>query len=145
MSEFARATQRWLDAFCGSALTEAIVRLCHKSKVFCSSQDVKGGLRCRPHNSKSLISQADGLRVLCASACRPLAGFFCMQCCNFPMKFPVWAKRRSGQLKEREKKTKPTTKTQTFFLSTSAGRKYSGFLSYIQTTFLSIGGDTNNI
>jgi len=37
------------------------------------------------------------------------------------VKFPVWAKRRSGQFKERERKEKKPTKTQTFFLSTSAG------------------------
>lgn len=110
--EFVCATQHWLHAFCGSFLIEANVRLCHKSKIFCSSQDVRGGLRCRPCNSKSPISQA-GLRVLCARACRPFAGFFLYAVLQLPHevsclgKEEIWTAEREREIKNQTHNKNP--------------------------------------
>lgn len=79
---------------------------------------------CSSHNSKSPISQADGLKVLGARAFRPFASFFFLYAVlQLPREVSCLGKEEiwTVEREEREKKNQTTNKTQTFFLSTSAG------------------------
>lgn len=90
---------------------------CHKPRVFFSSQDVEGRLRGVQSPQQRLLSQADGLRVLCARAFRPLASFFVYAGLQLPHEVSCLGKEEMWTV-EREKKTnkqkKPQQKTKPF-------------------------------
>lgn len=67
---------------------------------------------CSPHNSKSLISQSDGLRTLCARASRPFVGFFFSLCSTVtsPWSF-LFGQRGDLDSWEAERKIKTTQNT----------------------------------